>query len=115
MVVTEVDLRDQLRRPGLGDTVVVPVGARMSPSARDFINQWKLVVVEHAAGARGTTQRDWDKPSSFPVPKHIPASSCVDRSIPSTPSCCSSRDLPSMRELRRRVPTSDHSPRTAAN
>lgn len=67
MVVTEVDLRDQLRRPGLGDTVVVPVGARMSPSARDFINQWKLVVVEHAAGARGTTQRDWDKPSSFPV------------------------------------------------
>jgi len=67
MVVTESELRDQLRRPGHGDTVIVPEGARMSPSARDFVNQWNLVVVERAPVARVLARRDWDMPSSFPV------------------------------------------------
>lgn len=67
MVVTEAELRDQLRRPGLGDTVIVPEGARMSPSARDFVNQWKLVVLERAGEVRTAGHRGWDRPSSFPV------------------------------------------------
>jgi len=41
-IVTEAELRDQLRRPSLGATVKVPAGARFTPSAQDFVRQWQL-------------------------------------------------------------------------
>ena len=46
MIVTEADLRDQLRRPVMGAQVTVPTGARLSPSAADFVKQWALVMVD---------------------------------------------------------------------
>ncbi|RMB59605.1 hypothetical protein [Tessaracoccus antarcticus] len=67
MVVTEVDLRDQLRRPALGDTIIVPAGARLSPAARDFVNQWQLVMVEQDHRGETPQQVVWDKPAAFPV------------------------------------------------
>ncbi len=67
MVVTEAALRDQLRRPELGDTVTVPTGSRFSPSAIDFVNQWKLVVVEMGRFAEPSRPGSWDKPAEFPV------------------------------------------------
>lgn len=67
MVVTEAELRDQLRRPEHGDTVVVPPGARLSPSATDFVNQWQLVVVEQHRTTAPAQARGWDRPSEFPV------------------------------------------------
>lgn len=67
MVITEAELRAQLRRPEHGDTVTVPQGARMSPSATDFINHWKLVVVEHPQTPSSGQERAWDKPAAFPV------------------------------------------------
>lgn len=45
MIITESDLRAQLRRPAFGARVVVPDEARLSPSAQDFISQWQLVRV----------------------------------------------------------------------
>lgn len=77
MIVTESDLRDQLRRPSQGAHVVVPTGARLSPSAADFVKQWKLVL-EDAPEVSGSTDaerdvyqtpagRDWDQASTFPV------------------------------------------------
>lgn len=77
MIVTEADLRDQLRRPVMGAQVTVPTGARLSPSAADFVKQWALVMVDpdteaHArpeatGGELGEHHRDWDKASVFPV------------------------------------------------
>ena len=49
MIITEAELRDQLRRPTSGAQVTIPAGARLSPSATDFVNQWSLVVVEGGA------------------------------------------------------------------
>lgn len=75
MIVTEADLRDQLRRPSMGAQVTVPTGARLSPSAADFVKQWALVMVDPGAAAaaddqgnaHGEHDRDWDKASVFPV------------------------------------------------
>ncbi len=90
MIVTEADLRGQLRSPTQGARVNVPAGARLSPSATDFVNQWKLVLVEQDANTPLHTGDDgriavaaksagevhhstggdldaWDKPSVFPV------------------------------------------------
>jgi hypothetical protein len=71
------DLRDQLRRPVMGAQVTVPTGARLSPSAADFVKQWALVMVdpdtaaqarpEATGGEPGEHHRDWDKASVFPV------------------------------------------------
>lgn len=73
-IVTESDLRSQLRRPEEGATVSTPPGARLSPSAEDFVRQWKLTVVEAApatpatpAAATATGDVNWDRPAEFPV------------------------------------------------
>lgn len=80
MIVTEADLRDQLRRPTVGALVHVPSGARLSPSAADFVKQWSLQLVDPKAmdippesdevGGGGNETDDhskWDKKSVFPV------------------------------------------------
>lgn len=70
MIVTEAELRDQLRMPTMGAQVRVPAGARLSPSAADFVKQWGLVTVDGPAAAptepagAGTP---WDKAAVFPV------------------------------------------------
>ncbi|MDO5092123.1 MAG: hypothetical protein Q4D79_01680 [Propionibacteriaceae bacterium] len=75
MYVTEAELRDQLRRPSLGAEVRVPAGARLTASATDFVNQWRLVLREvqsateesRSASASGAMDTTWDKPAEFPV------------------------------------------------
>lgn len=79
MIVTESELREQVRRPVQGAQVRIAPGARLSPAAADFVAQWGLVVQESAppAGAPpGAPARDpepdrrratWDVPSQFPV------------------------------------------------
>lgn len=71
MIVTEADLRDQLRVPTVGAEVVVPAGARLSPSAADFVKQWCLVTVDAATGpSPGLDEAgsaSWDKASVFPL------------------------------------------------
>lgn len=91
MIVTEADLRDQLRCPTFGARVVIPAGARLSPSATDFVNQWHLETVEQSASSDPSAptdqpassssaalasdrnagaahgEADWDKESQFPV------------------------------------------------
>ncbi len=76
-VITEVELRDRIRRPRRGLKVTVPPGARFSPSARDFIAQWGLEIVEEREEPpppapepvpnAGEGRPAWDKPASFPV------------------------------------------------
>ena len=53
-IVTEAELRDQLRRPTLGATIKVPAGARLTPSARDFVKQWQLNRVDPSEPEPGT-------------------------------------------------------------
>lgn len=85
MIITEAELRDQLRRPTVGAQVTIPAGARLSPAAADFVKQWSLVAVEPdappAAGATATgaatppapahpgdaAGENWDKAAVFPV------------------------------------------------
>lgn len=43
-VVTEVELRDKIRVPRLGIVLAFPPGTRFSPSAQDFIKQWKIEI-----------------------------------------------------------------------
>lgn len=73
MIVTEAELREQVRRPVQGASVRIAPGARLSPAAADFVAQWALVVeeappgvVERDAGA-GNRRPEWDVPSRFPV------------------------------------------------
>lgn len=92
MIVTEADLRDQLRRPTAGARVVVPAGARFSPSAADFVKQWSLVLVdagepdaEPAASVQAAGQHpDWDKASVFPVNFEGEQPSCLTCGTPLT-------------------------------
>lgn len=63
----------------MGAEVTVPAGARLSPSAADFVKQWALVMVDsngmaagaqHAAtepGSANDQDHEWDKASMFPV------------------------------------------------
>lgn len=76
MIVTEADLRDQLRRPTVGALVHVPAGARLSPSAADFVKQWSLQLADPKAmdvphqdepEATDNDHDSWDKKSVFPV------------------------------------------------
>lgn len=74
MIVTEADLRDQLRRPSVGALVHVPAGARLSPSAADFVKQWSLQLVDpgampepQTAQTKAGDHESWDKKSVFPV------------------------------------------------
>ena len=80
-IITEAELRDRIRRPQRGMKVTVPPGTRFSPSARDFIAQWGLEVVEEAeqppeedvhptsspAASSHGSRPAWDKPATFPV------------------------------------------------
>ena len=96
MIITEAELRDQLRRPTSGAQVTIPAGARLSPSATDFVNQWSLVVVEGgavptpaptaaqpAASVGGVADEDWDKASVFPVNFEgaIPTCTCCGMAV----------------------------------
>ncbi len=80
MIVTEADLRDQLRRPSVGAQVTVPAGARLSPSAADFVKQWGLVTVASVPEVAPPVARqpgtalgvesagvEWDTAAVFPV------------------------------------------------
>lgn len=87
MVITEADLRDQVRRPTLGAEVIVPAGARLSPSAEDFVKQWKLnLVAGVAVGDKPNTTGGaspagelptFQKESVFPVDKTGPRPRCT--------------------------------------
>lgn len=43
-IVTEVEIRAQVKRPHPGIILSVPPGTRFSPGAQDFINTWKVEV-----------------------------------------------------------------------
>ncbi|MCC7354148.1 MAG: hypothetical protein IT330_10360 [Anaerolineae bacterium] len=43
-IVTEVEIRAQVKQPRPGITLSVPPDTRFSPGARDFINTWKVEV-----------------------------------------------------------------------
>lgn len=88
MVVTEADLRDQLRRPTQGASVVVPAGARLSPAAEDFVKQWQLNVVTgtgsvEAQSATPTEGPAFQKESVFPVvrPDSPPRCTCCGTEV----------------------------------
>ena len=50
-IVTEAELRTKIRRPELGIILSFPVGTRFSPSATDFIKQWRMEIrFEESAG-----------------------------------------------------------------
>lgn len=96
MIVTEADLRDQLRRPTSGARVVVPVGARLSPSAADFVKHWKLQLVEDGgvlayaspdAKAASGGSAAWDTASAFPVVElgQVPTCTCCGMSVDAKP------------------------------
>lgn len=87
MIVTEADLRDQLRRPTPGAQVAIPADARLSPAAADFVRHWSLVVVEQeGAGPPGpirpTTAAEWDRAATFPVDRSGEAPCCVTCGTP---------------------------------
>jgi ethanolamine utilization cobalamin adenosyltransferase len=65
-IVTEADLREQLRRPTEGARVVVPAAATLSPAAQDFVAQWRLEVVA-ADAVPAPASVAWDRPGTFPV------------------------------------------------
>jgi len=44
LVVTEAELRDKIRVPRLGIVLAFPPDTRFSPSAQDFIKQWKIEI-----------------------------------------------------------------------
>lgn len=46
MVISEADLRSQLKCPSWGASIVVPQGAKLTPAAHDFVTQWRLVLVD---------------------------------------------------------------------
>ena len=89
MIVTESALREQLRRPAPGARVTVPPGSTLSPSARDFVEHWRLELVEgegarREGGSREGGSRDapasprgWERPSSFPVELDGPTPRCT--------------------------------------
>lgn len=83
-VITEADLRDQLRRPGPGAEVTVPAGARWTPSARDFVKQWGLRVVEtgSAPGETAPYVPTWQHEAVFPVTRpESPRCACCGSEI----------------------------------
>ncbi len=43
-IVTEAELRDKIRQPRLGVVLHFPEGTRFSPSAQDFIKQWRIEI-----------------------------------------------------------------------
>lgn len=76
-IVTEAELREQLGAPRQGAEVVVPAGARLTPSAADLVRAYDLVLTERGATAPAGRRNDggvpprsgeaWDRPGRFPV------------------------------------------------
>jgi ethanolamine utilization cobalamin adenosyltransferase len=76
-IITETQLRNQIRQPQEGMTISMPGDTRFSPAAMDFIKQWKIevllgevepVAVEtQSVDAEPVTKPGWDKPGAFPV------------------------------------------------
>jgi len=74
--------------------VAVPPGTRFSPSARDFIGQWRLEIVEEQPTPPPPTQSAtpsqpasgpaWDRPSVFPVVTSGDLPACVTCGQPVT-------------------------------
>jgi ethanolamine utilization cobalamin adenosyltransferase len=49
--VTEAEIRSKIRTPETGIVLCFPVGTRFSPSAADFIKQWRMEIrFEESAG-----------------------------------------------------------------
>ncbi len=72
-IVTEAQLRDQIRQPQKGMSVRLPADARLSPSAQDFLKAWNMEVIIEGApeavpqGGEAAPKPEWDKPGEFPV------------------------------------------------
>lgn len=75
-IITEVQLREKIRQPQTGMTIRLPENTQFSPSALDFVNQWKIEVIIDPADTTarsGAPQDDqdrvptWDRPGEFPV------------------------------------------------
>lgn len=72
-IVTEAQLRNQIRQPQKGMSVRLPADARLSPSAQDFLKEWNMEVILEGApsGASAAEEKAvkpaWDKPGEFPV------------------------------------------------
>lgn len=50
-IVTEAEIRSKIRRPETGIVLCFPAGTRFSPSATDFIKQWRMEIrFEESAG-----------------------------------------------------------------
>jgi len=50
-IVTEAEIRSKVRRPEAGITLCFPAGTRFTPSAMDFIKQWRVEIrFEESAG-----------------------------------------------------------------
>jgi ethanolamine utilization cobalamin adenosyltransferase len=75
-ILTEAELRNRIRQPQQGMQLTLPKAVRFSPSAQDFIDQWKIEIIfsEDASESNAYEQEVhdaekpiWDKPGSFPV------------------------------------------------
>lgn len=74
-IVTETQLRNQIRQPQKGMTVRLPADARLSPSAQDFIKEWNMEVTFEGESVNlpdskpidSPAKPAWDKPGEFPV------------------------------------------------
>lgn len=82
MIVTESELREQLRRPELGAVVHVPAGAVLTPAARDFVARWKLELRDVEVAPDPPVAADWQVPSRFPVVVEGDVPSCVTCGTP---------------------------------
>jgi len=56
-IVTEAELRQQLRQPQHGLVLTFPPGTRFSPAAQDFLREWRVAVrfVEEPASSDGAS------------------------------------------------------------
>lgn len=75
-IITESQLREKIRHPQTGMSIRLPEDMQFSPSALDFINQWKIEVIPYTADSMAgsvPSQDDmekvptWDRPGEFPV------------------------------------------------
>lgn len=70
-IVTEAQLRNQIRQPQKGMSVRLPADARLSPSAQDFLKEWNMQVITEdepsSPAGQPAPKPEWDKPGQFPV------------------------------------------------
>lgn len=70
-IVTEAQLRNQIRQPQKGMSVHLPANARLSPSAQDFLKEWNMEAIftdaASAPASESAAKAGWDKPGEFPV------------------------------------------------